>query len=51
MYTWEIFKEVKKEIQGVASLCIMGCESISTMVIYKLSKFGKLGCAYKVLYD
>ena len=51
VYTREIFKEVKKEIEGVASLCVVGCETISTTVIYKLSKFGKPGHEYKVLFD
>ena len=51
MYTREICKEVKKKIEGVASLCVLGYDSISTTVIYKLSKFGKPGHEYKVLYD
>ena len=51
VYTREIFKEVKKEMEAVASLCVAGCENISTTVIYKLSKFGKPGREYKVLYD
>ena len=51
IYTREIFKEVKKEIKGVASLRVVECETISTMVIYKLSKFGKPGREYKMLFD
>ena len=51
VYTREIFNKVKKEIASVASLCVVGCESISNTVIYKLSKFGKPGHEYKVLYD
>ena len=51
VYTREIFKEVKKELKRVVSLCIEKHGTIATSVIYKLSKFGKLGHVYKVLYD
>ena len=50
VYMREIFREKKKD-KCVASLCVVGCESISTTVIYKLSKFGKPSREYKVLYD
>ena len=37
-------------MEGLTSLCVR-CKSISTMLIYNLSKFSKLSCEYEVLYS
>ena len=51
VYTREVFKEVKKEMEGVAALFFGGRDSFATTVVYKLMKFGKPGREYRVLYD
>ena len=51
VYTREIFKEVKKEIERHAALYVVDTENIATTVVYKLNKFGKSCCEYNVMYD
>ncbi|MED6185930.1 hypothetical protein PIB30_118569 [Stylosanthes scabra] len=51
VYTREIFKEVQKELEGSALLFVVGCENLSTTATFKLSKYGKPGWEYKVIYD
>ncbi|XP_057731268.1 protein FAR1-RELATED SEQUENCE 5-like [Arachis stenosperma] len=51
VYTRAVFREVKKQIKGVATLLFRGRDSISTTCVYKFSKMGKPNRTYKVLYD
>nr|XP_025625173.1 protein FAR1-RELATED SEQUENCE 5-like [Arachis hypogaea] len=51
VYTQAVFREVKKQIKGVATLLFRGKESISTTCVYKFSKMGKPNRTYRVLYD
>ncbi|XP_016199144.1 protein FAR1-RELATED SEQUENCE 5-like [Arachis ipaensis] len=51
VYTRAIFREVKKQIKGVASLLFRSRDSISTTSVYQFSKMGKPNKIHKVLYD
>ncbi|RYR78210.1 hypothetical protein Ahy_A01g002942 [Arachis hypogaea] len=51
LYTRAIFREVKKQIKGVATLLFRGRDSISTTVVYKFSRMGAPGRIHKVLFD
>ncbi|KAL4345253.1 protein FAR1-RELATED SEQUENCE 5-like [Arachis ipaensis] len=46
-----VFREVKKQIKGVATLLFRGRDSICTTVVYKFSRMGALGRIQKVLFD
>ncbi|RYR13813.1 hypothetical protein Ahy_B04g070602 isoform G [Arachis hypogaea] len=46
-----VFREVKKQIKGVATLLFQGRESISTTIVYSFSKMGRPDRVCKVLYD
>ncbi|RYR56736.1 hypothetical protein Ahy_A05g022422 [Arachis hypogaea] len=41
VYTRAVFKEVKKQIKGVATLLFRGRDSISTTCVYRFSRIGK----------
>ncbi|RYR31866.1 hypothetical protein Ahy_B01g056801 [Arachis hypogaea] len=47
VYTRAVFREVKKQIKGVATLLFRGRDSISTTCVYKFSKMGKPNRTYK----
>ncbi|KAL4300990.1 protein FAR1-RELATED SEQUENCE 9-like [Arachis hypogaea] len=49
--TRAVFREVKKQIKGVATLLIRGKESISMTSVYQFSKMGKPNKTHRVLYD
>ncbi|RYR13815.1 hypothetical protein Ahy_B04g070602 isoform E [Arachis hypogaea] len=51
LYTRAVFREVKKQIKGVATLLFQGRESISTTIVYSFSKMGRPDRVCKVLYD
>ncbi|XP_025692559.1 protein FAR1-RELATED SEQUENCE 5-like [Arachis hypogaea] len=51
LYTRAVFREVKKQIKGVATLLFRGRDSISTTVLYKFSRMGTPGRIHKVLFD
>ncbi|XP_057719305.1 protein FAR1-RELATED SEQUENCE 5-like [Arachis stenosperma] len=51
LYTRAVFREVKKQIRGVATLLFRGRDSISTTVVYKFSRMGAPGRIHKVLFD
>ncbi|KAL4287827.1 hypothetical protein AHAS_Ahas19G0225100 [Arachis hypogaea] len=51
VYTQAVFREVKKQIKGVAMLLFRGRDSISTTSVYQFSKMGKPNKTHKVLYD
>ncbi|KAL4316379.1 hypothetical protein AHAS_Ahas15G0279200 [Arachis hypogaea] len=51
VYTQAVFKEVKKQIKGVATLLFRGRDSISTTCVYRFSRMGKPDKTHKVLYD
>ncbi|RYQ79726.1 hypothetical protein Ahy_Scaffold1g106590 isoform A [Arachis hypogaea] len=51
LYTRAVFREVKKQIKGVATLLFRGRDSISTTVVYKFSRMGAPGRIHKVLFD
>ncbi|XP_057760987.1 protein FAR1-RELATED SEQUENCE 3-like [Arachis stenosperma] len=51
VYTWAVFKEVKKQIKGVATLLFWGRDSISTTCVYRFSRMEKPDKTHKVLYD
>ncbi|KAL4356234.1 hypothetical protein AHAS_Ahas09G0066300 [Arachis hypogaea] len=51
LYTQAVFRDVKKQINGVATLLLWGRNSISTMSVYTFSKMGKPSRVHKVLYD
>ncbi|RYQ79720.1 hypothetical protein Ahy_Scaffold1g106590 isoform B [Arachis hypogaea] len=48
---YPVFREVKKQIKGVATLLFRGRDSISTTVVYKFSRMGAPGRIHKVLFD
>ncbi|XP_020963793.1 protein FAR1-RELATED SEQUENCE 5-like [Arachis ipaensis] len=50
LYTREVFREVKKQIKGVATLLFRGRDSINTTVVYKFSRMGAPGRIHKVLF-
>ncbi|RYQ98869.1 hypothetical protein Ahy_B07g086690 [Arachis hypogaea] len=51
LYTRAVFREVKKQIKGVATLLFHGRDNISTTVVYKFSRMGAPGRIHKVLFD
>ncbi|RYR48492.1 hypothetical protein Ahy_A07g034513 [Arachis hypogaea] len=51
LYTRAVFREVKKQIKGVATLLFQGRESINTTIVYSFSKMGRPDRVFKVLYD
>ncbi|XP_052110239.1 protein FAR1-RELATED SEQUENCE 5-like [Arachis duranensis] len=51
VYTRAVFREVKKQIKGVATLLFQGRDVISMTCVYKFSKMRKPNRTYKVLYD
>ncbi|RYR74180.1 hypothetical protein Ahy_A02g008812 [Arachis hypogaea] len=51
VYTRAVFREVKKQIKGVATLLFRSRDSISTNSVYQFSKMGKPNKTHKVLYD
>ncbi|RYR67683.1 hypothetical protein Ahy_A03g014069 [Arachis hypogaea] len=51
LYTRAVFREVKKQIKGVATLLFQGRESISMTIVYSFSKMGRPDRVFKVLYD
>ncbi|XP_057746792.1 protein FAR1-RELATED SEQUENCE 5-like [Arachis stenosperma] len=51
LYTRAVFREIKKQIKGVATLLFQGRESISTTIVYSFSKMSRPDHVFKVLYD
>ncbi|KAL4381139.1 hypothetical protein AHAS_Ahas04G0103600 [Arachis hypogaea] len=51
VYTRAVFREVKKQIKGVANLLFRSRDSISTTSVYQFSKMGKPNKIHKELYD
>ena len=46
-----MFRDVKKQIKGVATLLFRGKDSISTTTVYTFSRMGKPNKVHKVLID
>ncbi|KAL4327898.1 hypothetical protein AHAS_Ahas13G0146100 [Arachis hypogaea] len=51
LYTRAVFREVKKQIKGVATLLFRGKDSIGMTTVYTFSRMGKPNKTHKVLID